>query len=507
MSSIRRQSIISSTIVYSGFALGFLNTYLFTRNAGGFTAAQYGLTVIFMSIASIMFSVANLGMQAYIYKFYPYYDDHLPPEKNDMMSWVLLIGSAGFMLVVVAGLIFKNLVIRKFGANSGELVHYYYWIFPFGFGLTLYSLLESFAWQLKLSVLTNYLREIQYRLCTLILIALMYAGLLKSFDLFIKIYSFTYLLTALTLLLYLVGTRRLHFTFSPSKVTKRFLPKIRSLALLVWSGGMVYNISFFFAQIVIAAVVPGGLTDVGIFTLAQYIASIIQAPQRGIISASIAPLSKAWKDKDYAKINRIYHRSSINQLIFSVGIFILIWINFTDGVITFHLKPDYFAARYIFLFIGLTRIVDMGTGVNTQIIGTSTFWRFDFLTGIILIALTLPFNYLLAKRMGMVGPAIADLITFTIYNGIRYLFLYRKFGMQPFTVRTLYALLLGLGGYAVCHFWLLDLHGYAGMILRSAVFIAIYAGGILALRVSEDVLPVWRTIRKRLGIGGPQAGR
>jgi O-antigen/teichoic acid export membrane protein len=73
MSDIRRQSIISSFVVYFGFALGFLNTYLFARE-GGFSPEQYGLTGIFVAIANVMFAFANLGMQAYIHKFYPYYN-------------------------------------------------------------------------------------------------------------------------------------------------------------------------------------------------------------------------------------------------------------------------------------------------------------------------------------------------------------------------------------------------------------------------------------------------
>jgi O-antigen/teichoic acid export membrane protein len=75
-------------------------------------------------------------------------------------------------------------------------------------------------------------------------------------------------------------------------------------------------------MIVITAVIPNGLAWAGIFSLAQNIASLIQAPQRGIIAASIGHLSRAWKDKDYEKIRRIYHRSSINQLIFACGIFV-----------------------------------------------------------------------------------------------------------------------------------------------------------------------------------------
>lgn len=498
MSTIRRQSIISSVIVYGGFALGFLNTILFTK---WFTPDQYGLIGMFLAMANVMYSFANLGMQNYIYKFYPYYNDNLPVRENDMMSWALLSSLLGFILVMAGGLAFKDLVVRKFEAQSAEFVHYYYWTFLFGFGLTFFSLLEAFAWQLKKSVLTTYLREAQFRLFTLVLILLSFAGILKSFDTFIKIYAFTYILTALILLIYLIVKKKLYFNFSPSRVSRKFFRKIVTQASLVWSGSLVYNISTYFAQFVIAAVVPGGLAFVGVYSLAQNIASLIQAPQRVIIAAAIAPLSQAWKDKDYGKINRIYHRSSINQLIFSIGMFILIWINFTDGVLTFHLKNDYLDARYVFLFIGLMRIIDMGTGLNSQMIATSTFWRFDFFTGITLVVLTLPLNYVLAKKWGVTGPAIADLVTFTVYNGIRCIFLYVKFKMQPFTFKSLYTLFLGLGGYFICHFLFESYHGFPGLFLRSIVFIGIFGSGVIGLHLSEDVLPVWNTLKKRLGVG------
>ncbi|MBS1915238.1 MAG: polysaccharide biosynthesis C-terminal domain-containing protein [Bacteroidetes bacterium] len=499
MSTIRRQSIISSAITYFGFALGFIYTYLFTKE-GGFTPSQYGLTGTFLAIANIMFSFANLGMLAYIYKFYPYYKDNLPVEKNDMITWSLVISIIGFILVIFGGLVFKNLVIRKFGGNSAELVKYYYWIFPFGFGLTIFSILESYSWQLKKSVLTNYLREIQFRLFSTLLVILFLTGIISDFATFIKLYSLGYILIALALFVYLISRKEIFFTFSVSRVTKKFFKKIVLLATLVWSGGLVFNIANFFAVIVIAAVMPDGLAYAGIYTLAQYIGSLIQAPQRGIIAASIAPLSQAWKDKDYDKINRIYHRSSINQLLFSVGMFVLIWINFRDGVTTFHLKRGFLDAQYIFLFIGLTRVVDMGTGVNSQIIGTSVFWRFDFFTGMLLLALTLPLNYILAKKIGVAGPAIADLITFSIYNGIRYFFLLKKFNMQPFNAKTFFTLIIGFTGYLICYFLFHQHEGFLWIVLRSLVFIVFYLSVIIFFNLSPDLLPVWATIKKRLGV-------
>ncbi|MDO9376189.1 MAG: polysaccharide biosynthesis C-terminal domain-containing protein [Ferruginibacter sp.] len=500
MSQIRRQSIISSVVVYMGFALGFLNTYLFTRE-GGFTKEQYGLTGIFIAIANLMFSFANLGMTSYIFKFYPYYKENLDNKKNDILSWALLVSLISFCIVVVAGLYFKDLIIYKFGSNSPEFVKYFYWIFPFGLGLTLYSILESYAWQLKKSILTNYLREIQFRLFTTILIILTFAGLLGDFDLFIKIYSFTYLGIALILLIYLVAKGYFHLTFTVSIVTKKFFKKILTLIKFVYGGTLVFAIAGVFDTIVLASVVTNGLAAVAVYSLAQNMASLIQAPQRGIISSSIAALSQAWKDKDQKRIIRIYRQSSINQLIFAVGMFSLIWLNFSDGIFTFKLQKGYIDAQWVFFFIGLMRIIDMGTGVNSQIISTSTLWKFEFFTGILLLLITLPLNYILTKYYyGVLGPAIANLFTFSVYNAIRFWYLKKKFNMQPFTRASLYAVLLGIGSFFVCYFLFDNFRGFWWLVLRSIVFLSLYAAGTMYLKLSSDILPVWQSIQKKAGI-------
>jgi O-antigen/teichoic acid export membrane protein len=403
-------------------------------------------------------------------------------------------------------MLIRPLIFWVYKDHATELLHYYYWIFPFGLGLTLYSLLEAYAWQLRESVITNYLREVQFRLVATVMLVLVFAGLFTNFDVFIKIYSFSYFFIALVLAIILVRKGQLHFVFTPSRVTRRLFRKVLPLIAFAWGGLLLLNLSTFFGYIVIGAVLPEGLTNVAVYTLAINIGSLIQAPQRAINAAAIAPLSQAWKDKDHGRIQRIYTRSSINQLIFALAIFTLIWLNFTDGVLTFHLPDTYLAARSVFLFIGLYRIIDMGTGLNTQIIGASVYWRFDFITGMILVTLTLPANYWLTLRYGTIGPAIADLITFTIYNAIRWVFLYRKFNMQPFDRRTVYALALAAVVYLIVHPIFARYHGIIWLVLRSAAYIVLYGAGVLLLRLSDDVLPVWNTVKKRLGLRDRSSG-
>jgi O-antigen/teichoic acid export membrane protein len=496
MSSIRRQSIISSVIVYFGFALGFFNTYLFTRE-GGFTKEQFGLTGLFIAFANIMFSVASLGMPAYIGKFFPYYSANLPEKKNDQLAWSLLIPTLGFVIVMAAGLVFKDIVVDRVFNNSPQLLQYYYWTFPFGYGYTIFLVLEAYAWQYRKAVISNLLKEVVFRLMVTVLIVLVTVSVIKDFTVFVIFYSFTYLLLVGMMLVYLHRRGRLHFHFSVSKVTRRLRTQILRMISYIWGGSLVYHVSNVFDTIVIAAVLPNGLVPAAIFTLAQNISSLVYAPQRAVVSAALGPLSAAWREKNLAKINTIYHRSAINQLIFSSAMFCLIWLNFDDGITTFHLQEGYQDAKYIFFFIGLTKVIDMGTGLNSQILSTSNYWKFELITGLILLALALPLNYTLTREMGMIGPAISNIIAFTIYNGIRYGFLWKKFRMQPFTVHTLYTLIAVAVCFLITYYLFSDKTGIEWIILRSTVFSVLFVTAVISLKLTPDLRPVLSTIKKR----------
>ncbi len=505
MSTIRRQTIISSVVIYVGFAIGLLNIYFFTREGlpgGGvfatFTTTDYGLISIFVPIATLMMAFASMAMPSFIFKFYPYYNDNLPPRKNDMITWALLVSLVGFILVMVAGWFFKDLVIRKYSQNAPQLVTYYYWIFPMGLGLTIYTILEAYTWSIGKPVLANLSREVLWRLLITILIVLFITRVIKDFGLFIKLYAFTYPAIALTLFGYLLLTKKIHFTFSVSKVTRRYLKKIIALCSFVYSGVLIFTISQVFDTIVIASILKDGIGKAGIFGIAQIMTSIIQAPQRSIISVSIPHLSKAWKDKNMALLQKIYQRSSINLLIFSCGIFLLIALNYKEAVQTFGLNPDYLTGFSAFLLLGLTRVIDMGTGVNTQIIGTSTSWRFELLSGVILLTCMLPLTIILARQFDIVGPALANLISITIYNIVRIIFLWKKFRLFPFTIQSAYTVLLAAVCYTISYFAFTQVHGFIGLVARSAAFILLYGGMLIYFRLSPDIMPVINTIKKRL---------
>jgi O-antigen/teichoic acid export membrane protein len=120
---------------------------------------------------------------------------------------------------------------------------------------------------------------------------------------------------------------------------------------------------------------------------------------------------------------------------------------------------------------------------------------------VVLLALMLPLTYFLAREIGLLGPAIATLISVTIYNIIRIIFLWKKHRLQPFSIKTVYTLLLAAACYGICYFSFRNIEGFAGMFIRSMVFISLYVSGIIYFRLSPDLEPVLQTVKKRLGLG------
>jgi O-antigen/teichoic acid export membrane protein len=142
----------------------------------------------------------------------------------------------------------------------------------------------------------------------------------------------------------------------------------------------------------------------------------------------------------------------------------------------------------------------MGTGVNSQIIGTSTYWRFEFISGIILLSVMLPLNYIFTKQYDIVGTASAGLISITIYNFIRIIFLWKKFDLLPFTLQSIYAILLAGSCFGICYLLFQNMHELVALFLRSIVFCILYGAGAVYLKLSPDIIPVWNSIKKRIGL-------
>ena len=496
MSQIRKNSLKTSVWIYIGFIIGAINTYFLTHKAW-FTTDQNGLTRVMLEIGMLFFAFSTFGVTAYLYKFFPYYSDNLPPQKNDILSIALIVSCCGFAITVTGAWFFEPVIVRKFSTNSLLLVQYFYWTLPMAFLILIYQVLEAYAYGFNKGVFTSILRETVVRLYTSVIIILKIFDLI-NFKTFIHLFSFQYGVIIIIILIKLHLEKKLWLAFSISRVTKKFRKKIMAIMALTLIVIVVGVLRQSIDGLVLAS--KQNLGKVAIFGLAAYMVSVLQVPLRSIVAITTPLLSRAWKDKNLAEINRIYKRSSINLLTFSLFAFLCIWLNFTQAINFFGINPDYLEGRWVFFLLGIVTIIEMGTGVNGQIIGTSTYWRFELWTSVLLTALIIPLSYTLTVRYGVIGPAAANIISFTVYNSIRYWFLWKKFKMQPFSVKTLEVIAISILGYLICYFLFNQMEGLAGLILRTSLFICLFAVAVYLRNITPDFKPVVENVLTRLKI-------
>ena len=433
MGIIQKQGMKSSLFIMIGFVIGAFN--LLVLFPLFFSKSDQGLVRAMIDIGATLSVFCTLGTLPVVYKFYPFYNQYLGPKKNELPFITLMVNLIGFSLLLLVGWHEKDFIIRKLG-KSPELAIYFNYVYPYTFFILMFIWLEGFAWGLRKGVTTNFLKETLIRILTTVLV-LAFGFKFISLPTFIMLFSGIYLVPALILLNTLIQTKEFSLrNFKISSVTRRLKGRMISFALFVFAG-QFFNL---LAKTNDTFLIFGlrGLSDTAIFAIATYVSAILEIPQRSLNSITIPILAESWKNKDMANIKNIYHKSVSNLLAIGLLLFGLIWLNTENLVAFLNLISNKYGGGYdelpkLIFILGLAKLIDLATGVNGQIIGTSNFWKFDFYTNLFYIVLSLPLNYFLIKNYGLEGLAFSNLVALTLYNSIRFGFLYKKFNLQPYT--------------------------------------------------------------------------
>jgi O-antigen/teichoic acid export membrane protein len=487
MGIIQKQGIQSSLLIMLGFVIGAVN--LLVLFPLFFTKTEMGLVRALIDTGATLSLFCTLGTLPVVYKFYPFYNQYLGKFKNDLPILTLTVNLIGFGILLLLGWQQKDFIIRKLGKSPSFAANFSY-VYPYTFFLLMFYWLESFAWGLRKGVYTNFLRETAVRILTTLLILAFGFGLI-SLQNFILFFSLIYVIPTLLLLYSLVQSGEWSLNkFKLSHVTRRLGKKMLNFSLFVFAGQFFNMLAKTNDTFLIFGL--RGLSDTGIFAIATYVSAILEIPQRSLNSISIPVLAVSWKNKDFANIKHIYHKSVSNLLAIGLLAFGLIWLNIENLVaflnwISNKESGGYDQLTQLIFIMGLAKLIDLATGVNAQIIGTSNYWKFDFYTNLIYIILSLPMNFILIKYYGLEGLAYSNLVALVIYNSMRFTFLYKKFQLQPYTWK--HALFLGLslllmiGIFYVPHprnfIW--------NILMRSSLYTACFAALFFWIKPAPDV--------------------
>lgn len=477
MGIVRTQTILSSLYIYLGVVLGFVSNMFF--QPFGLTTEEIGIISLIYSISGVASIVFSLGFaQVILKKFNDFKTED--GSNHGFLTFILFFSFTGFLAYLIIALFFPGLVNQTQGFYTDvffisliSITILFRIIFRnlnvyvrMGYNTTLGTFLESFLLKVILFV-------------AFFLVRYDYIGFDTTFIMVILAFS----MPGAVMMIYSLFKEKVKLpdTFLKATPKKEWLT-LSTFGLITGTSSILI---LYTDQLMINYLM--GPEALGVYSIMFFIGIFINIPSRGFKGISSAFMSDYWKKNKTEEIQDFYKRSSSNQGIISIYVFLCLWISIDDLL---HILPPAFAAgKYVVFFIGLAQITDMFTGVNSEIIETSTLYKWNSYFNVSLVALTLINNLIFIQIYGIAGAALASFISLAVVNIARFSLLYRKFKFNPFTRYSilLLVILIGFTSLFLIYPIQLDFHPFVSIAIKCSLLSIVFWAIIIKLKVSEDI--------------------
>ncbi|WP_046756929.1 lipopolysaccharide biosynthesis protein [Kordia jejudonensis] len=444
---VSSQALKFSIINYIGAAIGIVSTLFIYPNNKEFL----GIIRYIFDGAQILMAFFVFGTSQSLVNYFPRFKDEAE-KRNIFFSSTLLI-------VVINSILFSVVFLLLANSLSSLLPNFH------AFDYIEYSIVVGFAFAImdvskrqvsnykKIAIPTVLERfSIKVFFPTIFLVLL--AGMI-SVETGKLIYTACFVVLLIIALVYVKKVANIQFDFAYKKVFDRsfrseyikysvfaFLSILGSLLAFKIDGIMVPNL-----------IENDAMTANGTYSIGVVLAATLAIPAIGLYTI-YSPIIREYIAKDdIASLGKKYQE--ISMLLFALGGFLLscIFLGVDDLFSILPTRDNLVDTIPVILILSFNVVIDMSTGFNSHILLYSKYYRFNMVAIAILVVLNISLNIYFIKylNLGIEGAAYATLISMTLYNSVKLVFIYSKYKIQPFTKKHFILLPVFLGSVAILH--------------------------------------------------------
>jgi O-antigen/teichoic acid export membrane protein len=489
MGLIFRQSLKSSVGFYIGVGLGAINTlFISTRFL---SPDQLAISRILLENSLIFAAFSHLGTPYITDKFFAYFKND-EQKHNGFLLFILLFPIVGFGLFLTIYNAFDTNIASFFSAKSPTIIPYIWLSLPITFCWVYILVLESYSRVNGRTAIPTFFREVIFRGINILLILMLGFGWI-NFDLFLYLFVGSMALIAISLLLYIKQLGKLYLKWNAAAWNNALIYQMVGFGTIIIIGGIGANLILFLDRNILANQI--GTTAVAIFTVAAYIAAVIEIPSKAIRQISGPIMADAVYRNDKIQVRELYQKSALNLLLIGGIMFLLIAFNI-DSLLSILPKSEiYRQGKWVVIIIGAAKWIDMSLGLNIEMITYSKYFKMNTLLIIFMAFLTVYANFALIPFFGVVGSAIATGGVALLSSLLRLAFVRWKFDVMPFSKKDGLALgvlaVSAIIGWALpsseSSFWL----AVISIAVKSTLMISAFAYLVIRYNISADLTVIY----------------
>jgi O-antigen/teichoic acid export membrane protein len=413
-----KQAFWFTIINYVGILIGVFSTVFIYPNDKDFL----GKVGFVDSIAQMLFPVFVFGGAQALIHFYPNLSEE---NKKKLFKYgIVTILSIAVVVLVV-------LLLGQFAINWDKY-NYLFFAFPLALVLALIEFFKRQSANLQKIAIPTFYEKIIPKIALPMVFVLVLAHFFTESTGIIVFVGFYFLLLLLV-------AQYLSRYFS-IKGNWNFQPLFQSISKTEYYNYCFYSFlgSFgsFLAFRIDGFMIPLFLEfdDNGAYRIAVNLSSALAIPATGLFIIYAPQVSHWIKNKEFDVLKMKYIETS--KLLFFIGA--LIFGCVIVGVESFFsLLPTadkLMASLPVIYILGANVVFNMATGFNSEIISYSQYYRFNIVAVLVLVVLNISLNYyyLTQTDFGISGVAIASLVSMSLFNIAKLIFIYKKFRILPF---------------------------------------------------------------------------
>lgn len=483
MGIVFRQSIKSTAVIFIGSVVGaivnYYSTYVFESDL-----QQFGFSKTIINLATIATVFVQMGSPSLMQIFTQRYPGN-NKRKKVLITLCVLAPLTVVLSLLPCFLIFRDQIIHLFQPKDWPYLTVYYWWIPLLVLMFSYlTLFEAYMISQHKTAQGMVIKEVFLRLCNLVVLAALYFRTITFYE-YIVYTILSYGIAAILILL--LSARNEGFGFSTNWKLfnrKEYVEMLRFSWYHMLMGVSLILIGLVDA-IMLAVLDEKGTASVPVYVISVFIVTLTTIPYRAMAGAAFPVLNRMYLQEQKEELEGIFKRSGVNILIVAVAMAMIIGLNLKNAVAI--LPPEYESIVPLVLILMLGRSADMITGLNSEMISISRYYKFNFRISLVLVGMMCLCNYLLIPRYSAYGAAWATTISLIIFNISKLIYLQKKMGMNPFTKRSLPVLIAGVITAAGVYFIPFVGHPVTDTIIRTAAIVLVYVPLLLWWRTSEDL--------------------
>ncbi len=478
MKSLARQSLLTTLFSYIGVVIGYLNVLWLLPFV--LQPEEIGLFRTLQDMALLIVPIAQLGIGNGITRFFPSVKD----SKYAFFTMSLLLTFAGFSVVSLLFLIFKNQIVLAFATNSPEVIDFLGVVLFITLFSVMNTILDAFCRSFMKIAVPTFFREVVNRISVAILIGLYFFEWL-SFEQMIWGLAILYLISLLGMIGYMVKINIFKVDFDLSSFPKGFRTDFLKYSLITLLGTAGSVLIMKIDSLMVSSMI--GLDANAIYTIAFSIAIVIELPRRAISQVAMPVIAEHFAGKEFSKINKLYKDVAVHQFLICLLLFLGIWSNIDNLYFFVPNNTVYETGKWVVLWIGLAKMSDILFSVNGEIIVFSKYYIFNITATLIMCLAVIVLNLILIPSFGIEGAAVASFLSLLIYNIIKYAYIKVRLGFDPFSVDMAKIFGLGMATFALQFFIFQSRQaGLTDLIIRSILITVIYFSGIYLLGIAKE---------------------